>query len=67
MVLWGFINFRDKDIIYNLKYNVKFQLIFKPFVSFIILFLNVKFQLIFKPFVSFIILFIKTVDRKMKS
>jgi len=38
MVLWGSINFRDKDIIYNLEYNVKFQLIYKPVVSFIILF-----------------------------
>jgi hypothetical protein len=38
MVLWGSINFRDYDIIYNLDYNVKFQLIYKSFVSFIILF-----------------------------
>jgi hypothetical protein len=38
MVLWGSINFRDKDIIYNLEYNVNFPLIYKPFVSFIILF-----------------------------
>lgn len=38
LVLWGSINFRDEDIIYNLGYNVKFQLIYKPFLSFIILF-----------------------------